>query len=274
MKNKLSIVGILNITPDSYHDGGQYLQLPAALSRAEEMLAEGADIIDIGGESTFIDRDEVSESEEIKRTIPVIKAIKKNHPEIIISIDTSKAAVAQAAIEAGATMVNDVTAGRGDSGMFPLMAKHQSVSLVLMYAKDATSRTTTGQVDYDDVVQTIINFLEKRIALVKAAGVNQKQIIIDPGLGFFISADADYSLEIIARLGEFQKLGYPIYLSPSRKSFLAGQEKLPPAQRLPGTIAASAIAVLKGATYIRTHDVQAVRRGCEIAQKIKSLKDD
>jgi dihydropteroate synthase len=267
--NAVSIVGILNVTPDSYFDGGKWNSLEMALKRVEEMITEGADWIEVGGESTGPNSPSISLQEEIDRTIPVIKEIRNRWGSVSISIDTYKSEVAREAIIAGATMVNDVTGGRGDEEMLARFARFTGCSkLVLMYAKDPTPRTTIIPVHYDDVIATIKNFLSERIDAAVAAGIFRDRIIIDPGLGHFVSSDPKYSFEIIARLEELLSLGCSIFLSPSRKSFLAGKENLPPEDRFPATIAASAIAVLHRASFIRTHDVRAVKRACEVAQML------
>ncbi len=232
------------------------------------MLAEGADIIEVGGESTGPSSPDVPLEEELKRTIPVIRAIKRAYPQAVIAIDTYKSRVALEAIAAGVTMVNDVTAGRGDREMFRALAAASGVTLVLMYAKDQTPRTTIAEHHYEDVIGTITAFLRERRDAAIAAGVSQERIILDPGLGHFVSSDPHYSFTILARLGEFTALQCPILVSPSRKSFLAGSQNLKVADRLPGTIAASAIAVLHGARFVRTHDIAAVRCGCEVAMNI------
>jgi dihydropteroate synthase len=247
------IVGVLNVTPDSYFDGGKYDKIQAAVDRAGEMIKEGADIIEIGGESTGPGSLDVSSEEEIKRTINIIKAVKAAYPSQKISIDTYKSAVASAAIQAGVMMVNDITAGRGDPEMFSVIAD-RNVDFVLMYSKDPTARTTIEACTYDDVLMTISTFLEGRIARATAAGIDPSHIIIDPGMGHFISALPKYSFEVIDRLSELTSIA-PVFVSPSRKSFLAGPDNLPPEKRLPATIKASADCVKNGATYIRTHDV-------------------
>lgn len=248
------IVGILNVTPDSYYDGGRYNAVDAAVLRAGELLQEGADIIDIGGESTGPGSSDVELEEELSRTIPVIQAIVEAHPDAQISIDTYKAQVAQNAIDAGAVMVNDVTAGRGDPELFSVVVD-SGVQIVLMYSKDGTPRTTIQDVQYDDVIDTIKAFLSARKQAAMDAGIAEEKIILDPGMGHFLSSDPKYSFEVLSRLTELKDLGSSIYVSPSRKSFLAGPEGLSPDQRLDGTVAASKIAVQNGATYIRTHDV-------------------
>jgi dihydropteroate synthase len=270
MKQKVQYVGILNTTLDSYWDGGKYTSVESAVERAGELIRQGTDIIEVGGESTGPGSSDVEDKLEIERTIPVIKAIKEAHPSAQISIDTYKSRVAEDACKAGATMINDVTAGRADAKIFSVAAKYNA-GLVLMYAKDPSPRTTRDAVAYDDVIETIMSFLKERVRAALQAGVKEEQIIVDPGLGHFVSSDPKYSFEIITRLNEIVQLGYPVFISPSRKSFLAGNENLATKDRLPGTIVASAIAVGSGASYMRTHDVLEVRRGCEIAQGL-SLK--
>lgn len=273
MASKPFIVGVLNVTPDSYFDGGKWNSIDLALRRAEEMIAEGADWIEVGGESTGPNSKDISLQEEIDRTIPVIKEIRKRWGSCQISIDTYKSAVAREAIAAGASMVNDVTAGRGDRSMFAEVAKCAEVAkLVLMYSKDPTARTTIQPIQYTDVIETIKQFLSERIDAAVAAGIPRDRIIIDPGLGHFVSSEPRYSLEIIRRLSELQTLGCPIFLSPSRKSFLAGSANLPPSERLPATIATSAIAVLHGASFIRTHDVADISSACAVAWCVCNLR--
>jgi dihydropteroate synthase len=265
MKQAFKIVGILNTTPDSYFDGGKYLDVDSALIRIGEMIEEGVDIIDIGGESTGPGSKDVSVNEEIDRVIPIIKACKDKYPNLEISIDTYKSLVAQEAINAGATMVNDVTAGRGDKNMFSTIAESK-VPIVLMYSKDNSPRTSIRGDEYDDVIKVIIEFLKDRINVAHVAGIPNDKIIIDPGMGHFVSSDPKYSFEIISRLKELvDSIKLPILVSPSRKSFLSGKENLPPGERLPSTIAASLVSVLNGAEFIRTHDVKEVGRGCAVA---------
>lgn len=263
MQSSFIIVGVLNVTPDSYFDGGQFESTELAVKRAGEMLEEGADIIEVGGESTGPGSKDVSVEEEASRTIEIIKAIKEEYPEAKISIDTYKSEIAKEAIKEGVIMVNDVTAGRGDPKMFELISK-SNVKYVLMYSKDETARTTIKETKYDDVTGSIKKFLNDQIEKAMEADIASDQIILDPGIGHFISSDAKYSFTIIKEIYRLAELRYPIFISPSRKSFLAGNENLPTKDRLPGTIVASAIAVQNGATYIRTHDVAEVRRGCEV----------
>jgi dihydropteroate synthase len=262
------IVGVLNVTPDSFHDGGRFTSVEDAVHRAGELIAQGADIVEIGGESTGPHSAAVSTEEEMVRVLPVLEAIRSAYPQARLSIDTYKSAVAAAAIKRGVIMVNDVTAGRADPDFFSVVAASKT-SLVLMYSKDANPRTTLGENSYTDVIQSVSYFLRERRDAAAAAGIDSSRIILDPGLGHFVSSDPQYSFEILGRLQELLHLECPLFISPSRKSFLAGGENLQTADRLSGTIAASAIAVLHGATYIRTHDVVETRRACEIAQAIR-----
>jgi len=263
------IVGALNVTPDSFYDGGRFTSIEAAVLRAGEMLRDGADILEIGGESTGPKSLDVSLDEELSRVIPVVRGINEAFPDVKISVDTWKALVAIEALKENAMMINDVTAGRGSDGEMFDIVKDSSASLVLMYAKDSSARTTIKDEHYNDVVMTVREFLSVRKGAAIAAGIDPAKIILDPGLGHFLSSDAKYSFEVLARFKEFLSLDSALFVSPSRKSFLAGPQNLPTAERLPGTIAASVMALQNGATYIRTHDVLEVRRACEIAGRIQ-----
>lgn len=264
----VQIVGVLNVTPDSYYDGGKFDTTEAAVQRAGEMLAEGADIIEIGGESTGPGSPDVSPEEEGNRILGAMRAVVRAYPGVRLSIDTYKSEIARTAVKEGVTMVNDITAGRGDSAMFAVMAE-LGVPYVLMYSKDSSPRTTVKNVQYQDCIAEVVSFLRSKKEAAERAGVENGNIIVDPGMGHFVSADPQYSFALLAQLSALKELGCPLFVSPSRKSFLAGSQQLSPKDRLPGTIAASAIAVLHGASYIRTHDVLAVRRGCEIAESIR-----
>ncbi len=249
------IVGILNVTPDSYVDGGMYRTPEAIGERARVMVREGADIIEIGGESTGPGSKDVSAEEECARVLPAVEVIKRSVPDTWICVDTWKADVARAAVEAGAHMINDVTAGRADTAMLSTLAE-LGCPVVLMHAKDDSPRTTVSSTSYDDVIAHIRAFLLSRIAEAEKAGVRRENIVVDPGLGHFVSSDPRYSFEILDRLSELTDLG-PVLVSPSRKSFLAGPENLPVADRLPATLAATETAFTNGALFIRTHDVAA-----------------
>lgn len=258
METKVKIMGILNITPDSFSDGGKYTNLEKALARAREFVSEGADILDIGGEATGPNSVDISLQEELRRVIPVILSLRATTQvgaKQSISVDTYKAEVARQAIQAGATMVNDIMALRGDPEMAGVIAK-SGVSVVLMYAKDLTARTTRIKKRYRDVMQTVKDFLENRIAFAQRAGIKKSQIILDPGMGAFVSMEPKYSYEILRRLGELKVFGCPILVGTSRKSFLPGTIE----ERLEPTLAANLLAIQNGADIIRVHDVAAHRR--------------
>lgn len=253
MGKTVKIMGILNVTPDSFSDGGRFMKPGDAVARALQMIEEGADIIDIGGESSGPGSVDVSVEEELQRVMPVIK--KLSVVSCQLSVDTYKSEVARQAVASGASMINDVTALRGDPQMAHVIAE-TGVSVVLMYSKDSTARTTRLKKRYRDVVKIILEFLEERIDFALRHGVKREQIIIDPGMGAFVSADPKYSFEILRRLGEFKKLGCPILVGTSRKSFLP--EKI--SERLAPTLLANLIAIQNGADIIRVHDVAEHRR--------------
>lgn len=251
------IVAILNATPDSYYDGGIYSDDSVLADRAVRCIEEGADILEIGGESTGPGSKDVSLDDELTRVIPAVDAVRSRLPDAWIAVDTWKAELARQAIARGADMINDVTAGRGDPQMFPVIAG-AGCPYVMMYSKDSSARTTVAPVQYDDVIGTIHAFLEERVHVAEAAGIHRSQIIVDPGLGHFVSSDPQYSFRILHSLRSFTDLG-PVLVSPSRKSFLAGPRHLPPKDRLPATLEASSIAVKNGAAFVRTHDVKEMR---------------
>ncbi len=259
---RIVVVGILNVTPDSYVDGGNYASLGAAVERAKQIIAQGGDIIEIGGEATGPGSADVSEKEERQRVLPVIQAVRKALPNAWISVDTFKASVAADALKVGADMINDITAGRGDADMFAVVSRARC-PYVMMFAKDGTSRTTREARDYADVVAHVRRFLTERIEQALQSGIDRSRIIIDPGLGHFVSAKPEYSFEILRRLAEFTDLA-PVFVSPSRKSFLAGKNNDAVADRLPATLTATEIAVANGASFLRTHDVRETRAVCDI----------
>ncbi len=246
-------MGILNVTPDSFSDGGQFDTLKKAVKRSRELIKQGADILDIGGESTGPGSKSISLEVELKRVIPTIKELRKI-TKLPISIDTYKAEVAEQALTAGASMVNDVTALRGDPKMASVIKKHKC-PIILMYSKDPTPRTTIKKKKYKDVIKTIKDFLKKRIQYAKKQGIKNSQIIIDPGMGHFISALPKYSYEIIARLHELKLLDLPVLIGASRKSFLGGSMQ----SRIEKGAIVSAIAYSAGASIIRTHDVKQIQ---------------
>ena len=256
--DKPLLMGILNLTPDSFSDGGKFNKRDKAIKRFDEMIKQGADIIDIGGESTGPGSNEVSEEEELDRVIPFLKAVRKRS-DIWISVDTYKAEVAKQAIKAGADMINDVLALRGDKNMAMLLAEHD-VPVILMYSKDSTGRTTGEEKHHENVIKHIHKFFEERINIAEVSGIKRENIILDPGQGAFVSADPKYSLQILNRLKEFEDFNLPILIGSSRKSFIGITLKLPLPDRLEGSLACAAVAVMNGAKIIRAHDVRETRR--------------
>ena len=242
-------MGILNLTPDSFSDGGRFNTETRALKQVRKLIRDGVDIIDIGGESTGPNSKNVSLKEELARVIPILKKIRKI-TKIPISIDTYKADVARQALEAGANIINDVTALRGDKNMAKVAAKY-NCPIILMYSKDSTPRTTRSPKKYRDVIKTIKGFWKARVAYATKNGIKRKNIILDPGMGAFVSGIADYSFEIVTRLNELTNLGFPVLIGLSRKSFLGGTIK----ERDKKAITLTTIAVLNGVSIIRTHHV-------------------
>ena len=261
---KPQIMGILNLTPDSFSDGGEFNAPNLAFQRIKEMIAQGAGIIDVGGESTGPGSPPVSPEEEMKRVQPVIDKIAEKNltGKTLFSIDTYKAPVAEYALKKGFQMVNDVTALRaclpdrqGDSQMTDVLLKYAPY-VVLMYSKDPTPRTTKEAVEYDDVIATIKSFLLERVATLIEAGFPEEKIIIDPGMGAFISSIPDYSFEVINRLKELTLLGYPILVGISRKSCLGGVLK----ERDRPSVEWSLKALRNGASIIRIHNVGLMKK--------------
>lgn len=262
--SKPLIMGILNVTPDSFYDGGRYTTVDSAVAQVEKMVEEGVDIIDVGGESTRPGSEMISVDEELRRVLPVIKELVKR-VDVPISIDTYKAEVARLAIEEGVEMVNDISALRFDEKMIEVV-KEKKVPIVLMHMK-GTPKDMQINPFYEDVVREIYEFLCERVEWAVTKGVGKDYIVIDPGIGF--GKRVIDNLEIIRRLPEFKSLGLPILIGLSRKSFIGHiLGGLPPEERLEGTASAVAISVLKGANIIRVHDVKAMRRVAEIAHAI------
>ncbi len=243
-------MGILNITPDSFSDGGMYNNMDDAVKRAQKMETEGADIIDIGGESTGYQSKYVTLEEELNRIIPILKKIKKV-THIPVSVDTYKAKVAEEALMNGADMINDVTAFREDPKILDTVIEHRC-PYIMMYSKDKTPRTTMKKKKYKNVTGHIIDFLKKRINTAKKQGLNEDRIILDPGMGMFISAVPKYSYEIIRDLQKITRLGFPLLIGASRKSFLMDTFE----SRDEKAKVIHALAFLNGASIIRTHDIK------------------
>ncbi len=250
---ELVVMGIVNVTPDSFSDGGLYLDRSAAVAHALELEAAGAAILDVGGESTRPGATPVSEAQELARVVPVIEGIRAAGSRAQISIDTSKAAVAAAALRAGATLVNDVTALRGDPGMGAVIAQ-AGADCCLMHML-GEPRTMQHDPRYEDVVDDVRAFLAERIEFARSRGIAAEQIMVDPGIGF--GKTIDHNLELLRRLDELVALGHPVAIGTSRKSFLGRITARPLADRVAATIAANVLAYVRGARVFRVHDVAA-----------------
>ncbi len=243
-------MGILNITPDSFSDGGQFFKPDQALKQAKHLILSGADILDIGGESSRPGADIVTEEEEQQRIVPVIEAIRRQF-DVPISVDTVKVSVAKAALEAGADWINDISALRDDEEMTLLLAETQ-VPVVLMH-RAGTPQQSYQDFEYDDFIENIKTFLLERIEFATSAGIKKENIMLDPGIGF--GKTAIQNCEILNQLNEFKQLGYPILIGTSRKSFIGKLLNVPMEQRLPSTLISNLIAVQNGADIVRVHDV-------------------
>ena len=256
------LMGVLNVTPDSFSDGGQYLDPGRAVERGLEMVANGADIVDVGGESTRPGAGTVSESAELERVLPVIESL-ASRTDVPLSVDTRKSAVARRCVEAGAAVINDVE-GLRDPAMVEVAAE-LGASVVVMHMR-GTPATMQRDTAYADVVTEIRDYLEARVAVARRAGI--AEIAVDPGLGFGKSARQNF--EILARLREIADLGLPVLIGPSRKSFLGSlPSALPPEERLEGSLAAVAAGVMNGAAVVRVHDVRPCRRVLDVLDAVR-----
>ena len=255
------IMGVLNVTPDSFSDGGEFLDPDKAVEHACRMVADGADIIDIGGQSTRPGSDLVTQEEELRRVRPVLDrlAAKISAP---ISVDTFEPKVAEACLALGAVAINDVTGFRNPA-MIEVAARH-STPVVLMHMR-GTPKTMQHDISYRDVVEDLKAFFASRVAEVREKGV--QEIMIDPGIGF--GKTAQHNLEILKRLSEFKDLGLPVLVGPSRKSFIGKIAGDPAGQRLEGTLAAVSVAILNGASAVRVHDVKACKRAVRIVDAVR-----
>lgn len=254
------IMGILNVTPDSFSDGGKFNQIDAALKHAEEMIRDGADVIDIGGESRRPGYTKISDEEETDRVVPVIEAVKKEF-EIPISVDTYKSGVAEAAAQAGADLINDIWGLKYDARMAEVIAK-SGLACCLMHNRDNT--------EYRNFMEDVKQDLRETIALAKAAGIADDKIILDPGVGF--AKSYENNLEVIRRLKEFNELKYPVLLGTSRKSVIGLTLDLPAAERVEGTIVTTVMAVEAGCMFVRVHDVKENHRAIQMAEAILDRK--
>jgi dihydropteroate synthase len=260
------IMGVLNITPDSFSDGGMFDELPKAVEQALEMIKGGADLIDVGGESTRPGARPISVEEELRRVIPVIEELRE-FTDAPISIDTNKAAVAEEALKAGANIINDISAG-ADPQMFSVLAQH-SCPVILMH-RQGTPETMQQEPHYNYVVDEVYEFLAQRIETAQAAGIARKRISIDPGIGF--GKTVAHNLELLRRLGEFRSLGCPILIGTSRKSFIGKVLGLnEPKHRVWGTAATTALALAQGAHIFRVHDVAMMTQVIRMAQAVLEI---
>jgi len=263
------MMGVLNVTPDSFSDGGRFLDLGAAVEHGHQLLQEGADIIDVGGESTRPGARPVAAEEELRRVVPVIERLAETAGTADISIDTSKASVASAALQAGAALVNDVSALRADPAMTELIGE-SGAECCLMHMR-GEPRTMQRDPHYGDVVDDVRAFLEQRLEFAVAAGIRQEQLMVDPGIGFG-KTDA-HNLELLRRLDELLVLGAPIVIGTSRKGFIGrltagrrhGDSTAGASERLAGTIATNVLALERGASVFRVHDVGPVADALAIA---------
>jgi dihydropteroate synthase len=255
------IMGVLNVTPDSFSDGGRFLDTAAAVAHGRALEAEGADIIDIGGESTRPGAEAVSVEEELRRVVPAIEGLVAAGTGAQLSIDTSKCAVAEGAVAAGATYVNDVTAFRAEPELAALVAE-RGLDCCLMHMR-GEPRTMQQDPVYDDVVADVKAFLEARLAFAVGAGIPEERIQLDPGIGF--GKTVEHNLELLRRLDELVALGRPVVIGTSRKSFLGKLTGREVSDRLPATIATNVLALAHGASVFRVHDVRPVKDALAVA---------
>jgi len=259
-EDRTYVMGILNVTPDSFSDGGNYNNIEAAVKRAKEMVEEGADIIDIGGESTRPGASYVSEEEEIQRVVPIIKAIKKEL-DVLISVDTYKSKTAEEAIKAGADIINDVWGFKKDSNMAKVVAKYE-VPCILMHNREDKP--------YSNLMKNILEDLIDSINIALDAGVKRENIILDPGIGF--AKTYEENLEVMNNLHEIVNIGFPVLLATSRKSMIGLTLNVPVENRVEGTIATTVVGIMKGCKIVRVHDVLENKRACVMTDKILNNK--
>ena len=255
-KNRCYVMGILNVTPDSFSDGGKWVTPEKAFRHTESMIIDGADIIDIGGESTRPGYTMISENEEIDRVAPVIEALRSRF-DVPISVDTCKSPVAEAVLTAGANFVNDTRGLKHDPKMAGLIA-NRDVSCCLMHNRDNTL--------YSDFMRDLINDLMESVAIARSAGISDDKIVLDPGVGFAKTYEMD--LEVLNRLDKIVEKGYPVVLGASRKRVIGTALGLPVAERGEGTIATTVIGVMRGCSFIRAHDVKETKRAIKMTEAV------
>lgn len=260
-KSPYLLMGVLNVTPDSFSDGGRFLAPEAAVAHALRLVQEGADLLDLGAESSRPGSDPVPIEDELRRLLPPLRELRRVLPDLPISVDTTKAAVADAALEAGAALVNDVSAGRFDEAMIPLCARRR-VPLVLMHMR-GLPKTMQESPRYEDPVAEVTLELRERVRIAEAAGLGAGTLVVDPGFGF--AKRPEDNLALVAELEGLRALGYPILLGASRKSTIGALTGAGPADRLPGTLALHTAALLHGASILRVHDVKEHRQALACA---------
>lgn len=256
--HKCYIMGILNVTPDSFSDGGKFNHLDATLRHTEEMIREGAAIVDIGGESTRPGHQVITDEEEISRVVPVIEAVKK-HFDVPVSIDTYKGAVAEAALQAGADLVNDIWGFKHDKRVAELTAKYGAACCLMHNRQEAV---------YDDFQKDVVSDLEECVRIAREAGVADDKIILDPGVGF--GKTYEMNLEITNHVDILHQLGFPVLLGTSRKSMIGLTLDLPATDRVEGTLATTVIGVMKGCSFVRVHDIKENYRIIQMTEAILS----
>jgi len=261
LSSRTHIMGVLNVTPDSFSDGGRYLNVESAVMRGLEMIEDGADFIDVGGESTRPGAESISIDEELQRVLPVIEGLIKT-TKVPISIDTYKSQVAEKALEAGAVIVNDISGLHFDKQL-AIVVKRLGATIILMHIK-GTPKTMQEQIEYKNVIEDVCMYLQEGVKIAQDAGINQ--IIVDPGIGF--GKDLSHNLEIFRKLSELKRFGYPVLIGPSRKSFIGKILNLTVDQRLEGTAAAVAVSIMNGANIVRVHDVKEMKRVVHVVDAI------
>lgn len=259
-----AVMGILNVTPDSFSDGGRYLAVEDAVAHGLRLLAEGADVLDVGGESTRPGAQPVSEAEERQRVLPVIEELLRREPSALVSVDTRRASVADAALAFGASLVNDVSAA-GDPRMLEVVARH-GAAIVLMHMRGVPA-TMQADTRYRDVVAEVHEFLGERAQAAEAAGVSRHRILLDPGIGF--GKDVDGNLRLLRAVADLAALGYPVVVGASRKSFIGALTGAPVDARLPGSLAAVSRLAALPRTVVRVHDVAATVQFLTVAAAIE-----
>jgi len=269
LRERPLIMGVLNVTPDSFSDGGRYLDPAAAVARGLEMLEEGADLLDVGGESTRPGAADVPAEEELRRVAPVVQELCRD-PAAVVSVDTTKAAVARRALACGARIVNDVSALTADPGM-AAAAREAGAGVILMH-RQGTPRTMQENPQYGEVVTEVRDTLEKRIEEAVAQGLDRRSLAVDPGIGF--GKTLEHNLRLLARLPELARLGAPVVVGVSRKSFLGRITGRPVEARLPASLAALVFCVLNGAHVMRVHDVRASREAVETAAALSRFRGE